>query len=414
MRVWLGVVSISGAVMGLPLSAAEAHMGPAQPPEFGSTECITVVDKRTTPQLYLPYGLPFDDVEPEPDKITLPDSKTHQFFAFRGSVVVILPEYEFWPATPAESAILPLWVNRDDLQRADAANNPMIAPDFRGADIGDDVLQVRPDIAGQWLEVSTAPARRPITIAQAMLGVYWNLTAVPAGVYQIVSYTFSPPYNGWEPRPGLVKIVDGAVDPPAVTVEPIDDILYPGFGRRVSGCIDTPEGSTLSSSYRLEGTTEWRPWLTNHPVSTGALDLCFVNPDATAAGMLRLRVSVRAPDGTETFAFSPDVTTQLNTSGMTCTESASRCCLATGMTKQPAPPPTAAGPEPMTAGTLTPGATAGMPAAGMPASQPPATGTPAAMPGSRGGCRATGHGEGSTSPALGLLLALWALRRRRG
>jgi hypothetical protein len=397
MRLRIAVVGLLAVVL-LPLGAA-AHPGPAEPPMFGSPECITVVDKQVMPRLYVPYGLAFDDVEPEVDKITLPDSKTHQFFAFRGSVIVMLPEYEFWPASPSEHSILPLWINHDDLQRADAANGPTIAPDFRAADIGQDVLHVRPELAGQWLEVSATPARRPITVIQAMLGVYWDLTNVTAGVYQIVSYIFSPPYNAWEPRPGLIKVVDGANNPPAVALEPIDDILYAGQGRRLSGCLDTPAGSTLSSWYRFEGSSEWKPWLREHPVSTGPLDLCFVNPDPSVSGMVRLRVAVRAPDGSETFAFSPDVLVQVNTA-QPCVASASRCCEVTGRT-QPDSPPTAATPDPMQAPPVT----------AMP--QPAAASVPApAATVSEAGCSTGGGGDASVLAQLAVLLTLCARRRR--
>ncbi len=402
MRSKLDVLGLLGALL-LPLTAA-AHPSPAEPPEFGTTECITVVDKAVMPRLYLPYGIAFDDAEPEADHITLPDSKTHQFFAFRGSVVVLLPEYEFWPATAGEHSILPLWITTDDLQRADAANGPMIAPDFRGADIGQDVLHARPELAGLWLEVSTAPARRPITVDQAMIGVDWDLSTVPAGVYQIVSYTFSPPYNAWEPRPGLIKVVDGAEDPPALMVESIDDVLFAGQGRRVTGCLDAPAGSTLSASYRLEGASEWLPWVREMPVSTGPLDMCFVNPDPSISGMVRLRVAVRAPDGREMFAFSPDVLVQVSTPG-TCTASTSRCCEATRMPE----PPLAAGPEMPAAGPEVPAAGREMPP--MAAGPEPAAPVPAATA-SDGGCSAGRARAASPLAYMALLIALCVWRRR--
>ena len=172
---------------------ALAHFGPAEAPDFGAPECIIVVDTRESSELMLSYALGYDDVEPEFEKIPLPDTKTHSFFAFRGAVVPDLPRYTYTPFGGEAAGLLPLWIDADDLERADAANTPSIAPDFHATDIGEDTLLARADLAGHWLDVSST--RVPITIEQASKGLTWKLNGVAPGVYQIAGYIFSPPFN---------------------------------------------------------------------------------------------------------------------------------------------------------------------------------------------------------------------------
>jgi hypothetical protein len=314
-------------VAGLPWTAS-AHFGPAEPPDFGAPECIVVVDLRRTKEVVLPYEIGFDDTEPELGHIIIEGSKTHQFFAWRGTVLQSLPRYEYRPYAGSDVRLLPLWLNLDDLTRADAANDPSVNPDFHASNIGTNVLQMRDDIAGQWLEVSTMPARVPITIEQGMKGVRWDLTGVQPGVYQLVSYTFSPPFNAWEPRPGIIKVIDGATDTPAVTLDSIDGMSYAGQGWRVTGCVDAPAGSTVSGWYRVEAAGEveseasWKPWLKDEPLRQGKLDLCF-NPEQ--AGLLHVRVAVHGPDGRATYAYTPDALVRVDTP-MKCLPGDAHCC----------------------------------------------------------------------------------------
>jgi hypothetical protein len=326
-------------------SVAAAHFGPAEPPDFGMPQCITVVDLRTSRELMLPYDLGYDDTEPEFGHIMISDSKTHQFFAFRGAVVPALPRYYYWSFTPGARTNLPLWLDSDDLQRADAANDPSIAPDFRAVDIGNNLLVARTDVAGQWLEVSQ---KVPITIEQAMKGTRWDLTGVSPGIYQIISYTFSPPFNAWEPRPGVIKIIDGSADAPALTVDSIDGMLYAGQGRRITGCVDAPPGSTLSAWYSTESESEpeWREWRKDVPVDNGQLDLCFSSPDPQLSGLIRLRIGVKTPQGLETHAHSPDVLVLVSTPSA-CSPGDSDCC-------QPPPAQAPAPPQPTAAGAAAP------------------------------------------------------------
>lgn len=339
----------------LPALHARAHFGPAEPPDFGTPQCIVVVDRRTTSRVDVTYELGFDDTEPELGHIWLADSKTHQFFAFRGAVVPALPRYEFWPFAGTDSALLPLWIDRDDLQRADAANDPSIAPDFSAAMIGDDLLAARADVANQWLAISEAPRRVPITLEQAAKGVTWDVSEVPTGVYQLVSYTFSPPFNAWEPRPGVIKVIDGRADPPAVTIDSVDSVLYAGQGRRVTGCVDAPAGSKLSVWYsaEVEAPHVWQPWLSGVPLTAATIDLCFGSRDPNLSGMLRLRIGVKSPAGLETFAYSRDAVVLVATPA-SCTPSETQCC---EPTPQPAPAPAAATTPAMPAPPMQPATT---------------------------------------------------------
>jgi hypothetical protein len=306
-------------------SSARAHNGPAEQPYFGETECITVVDKRETSSVEIPYSVSFDDVLPEDGHIRISDSKTHQFYAFRGALVPLLPEYELRPVHSVVGFPLsmPLWIDMDDLARAEAANLPTIAPDFHAADIGDNVLHARADLALFWLPIGV---RVPITIEQAMRGVSWDVSDVPAGLYQVVGFTFSPPYNAWEPRPGWFKIVDGEIDVPAVTVETVDSSLFQGQGQRVTGCVNAAEGSTLQAWFSPEGAAEpeWHQFASDVPVDGGRYELCFQAPPGLAA-VVRVRVGVTAPNGAESVAYAPDRLVLIGTPA-DCAESASVCC----------------------------------------------------------------------------------------
>lgn len=392
------------AALLLPPLAAGAHFGPAEPPDFGFPDCMQVVDKTTTPMLLLTYDLGFDDTQPEVGHIIIRDSKTHQFMAFRGQVIPALPRFEYRPFATGAVSLLPLWFDRDDLLTADAANDPAINPDFHAANIGDNVLVERMDLTGQWFTISK---RVPITVEQSLYGIRWDLTNVEPGVYQVVSYTFSPPFNDWQPRPGLIKVVAGADNPPAVMLDSIDAITYAGQGRRVTGCVDAPAGSTVAASYRMDSDEDielnWHPWTGATPIASGKLDLCFGSPDPALSGMVYLRVGITAPDGRHALAVSPDPLVLI---GMqeACTPSETQCCTIS-------PPPMAAaagGTGTMASAQLAAGSSA-MGAAGMaPGILPPAP------PPAANGC-SVGNPARARAPesfALGLAL-LWLARRRR-
>ncbi|MET0387573.1 MAG: hypothetical protein ABW321_16510, partial [Polyangiales bacterium] len=318
----------SAAVLcSLAAARAAAHPSPAVPPEFPETDCITIVDTRETTVMPVQYHVSIDDTMPEPDHITLADSKTHQFFAFRGQVLLNLPDYTFLPFDPALPTLnMPQWISADDLSRSSAANTPEMAPDFSADAIGGDTLTDRADLAGQWLTIADG-RRVPITEAQSQIGVGWTMKNIPAGVYGIAGYIFSPPYNGWEPRPGVIKVIDGQRDVPALTVDPVDASLFNGQGRKIVGCVDAPAGTMLHASYRIAGdaTAPWQEWTTQASDDSGRYELCFRSPDRSLAGLVQIRVSARAPNGDETAAYAPDQLALVASDGP-CSANEKFCC----------------------------------------------------------------------------------------
>jgi hypothetical protein len=419
-NVWVCQLAFAVAVIAAAVGSASAHFGPAEPPDFGTPECIVVVDVRTTPEITLSYELGFDDTEPELGHIIIEGSKTHQFFAWRGTVIPALPRYEFRPYVGGETKLLPLWMNLDDLMRADAANDPSVNPDFHASNIGNNVLQMRDDLTGQFVEVSAMPPRVPITLEQAMKGVRWNLTGVAPGVYQIVSYTFSPPFNAWEPRGGVVKVIDGVVDTPAVTLESVDGMSYSGQGWRLTGCVDTPAGSTVSGWYRAEKEGEaeteasWLPWVKDKPIATGKVDLCFA-PEQP--GLLHVRVAVKGPDGKQTFAYAPDSLVRVDTP-MKCLPGDAKCCDPAPVSMTGALRPSAAGSAaaPMMDAMGMAGAAAGVAGAGGAVVMPPAMMMPLqpAPPASSSGCAvANPVASKPTWMISAVLLAGAVIKRRR-
>jgi hypothetical protein len=311
----------------LTASGVHAHPVPALAPDFGSPECITVVDKRTTPTMPLDYFVGFDDVAEEPDHIPVPDQKTHQFFAFRGQLSGSDPEYFFSPFDPAlqPKAHMPVWIDQTDLTACAAQNTPMIAPDFSPEKIGTETLSERPDLANQWLNV--AQMRVPITERQALLGLRWPLTDVPAGVYQVAGYVYSPPYNAWEARPGVIKVIDGTRDVPAVTVSSIDAMLFAGQGRKVTGCVNASSGSELHAYYRAADTpgAAWEMWASQPIDDTGMFELCYRSPSPGYAGIVEMQIVAVSPEGDQTAAYPPDQLV-LVSSPANCTPSAKLCC----------------------------------------------------------------------------------------
>jgi len=321
------LVVLVGAVCATPIAAA--HPQAAEGPTFEVGECVTVVDKRAAHELAIPYTLPFDDTEIGFADIPLPDAKTHQFFAFRGAVHPAALFYEVWPFDSArEPALIPDWVTVDDVQRSAAASSSAQGVTFSEADVpADGVLENIPELSGVWSLISGFQARVPITIEQAMMGAHWDLRSVPSGLYTVAGYVFSPPYNGWRIRPGLVKIVEDGGDLPAAVIEPVNELVFPYQGRRVRACLDTPAGTKLATYFRVEGRAgaAWLPWLAEREVATGELDLCFNNPDPDVTGDIRLRFDLTAPEGATASFVSPDKLTALSGQGR-CVASESICC----------------------------------------------------------------------------------------
>jgi hypothetical protein len=317
---------------------ASAHPAPATPPEFLPGNCITVIDTRETQALELAYDVAFDDNVFALGEIQLPDGKSHQFFAFDGVVGRLAASggYQLFPFDAAieRPLALPLWLDQDDVDRAAAAASPTDMTGFTAAEVAaGDVLAARSDLATHVHAFGDKTTRVPITQQQAQKGVRWDLRALRPGLYTVAGYVFSPPYNDWAARFGVIKVVDGESSVPAAAIEPIDTVLFAGRGRRVKGCVDAPGESTLSAWVRSEELPDapWESWLKREPLSAlgkaGGFELCFMNQEPARAGMLRVRVEVTTPDGRRSAAYSPDTLLAVATQAA-CVESEDTCCAA--------------------------------------------------------------------------------------
>jgi hypothetical protein len=411
--------ALLSALAALAAARAAAHPAPATPPEFLPGECITVVDTRETQALELGYDVAFDDDVFSPGEIQLPDGKTHQFFAFAGVVGKLAASggYQLFPFDAAidRPFALPLWLDQSDVDRAAGAAGPVDMTGFTAAQVhAGDVLAARSDLEPHVHAFGDETTRVPITKEQAQKGVRWDLRGVVPGLYTVAGYVFSPPYNDWAARFGVIKLVDGRSAVPAAAIEPIDTVLFAGRGRRVKGCVDAPTGSTLSAWVRSEELPDapWESWLDRQPLSAlgkdGSFELCFMNPEPGRSGMLRVRVEIAAPDGQRSAAYSPDALLAVATRAA-CVESEDTCCAGSAL---PAAPQTATADRDPQANTAADAQTAAGGERAEP--EPPARG---AVGGSKqegaGGCAVrAGETCGPFSLALALLCAVTGRFRR--
>lgn len=308
---------------------AMAHDAPALPALFEPPRCITVVDKGETAGLHVGYAVSRDDSVLEQGDLELSDALTHQFIAFRGRVSLQSEGVTYADfALPGDDIVLlPLWIAADDLQRASqaaAVGGVAVEP---GATTGAVALEDDADFDGRWLRITADADRVPITLEQAALGLDWDLTDVPPGVYTINGYIFSPPFNGWSPRPGVVKVVDGDDDPPALTLSPVKEFLYTYAGRRITGCVDAPQGSTLSASVRFDELPQdgFEIFAEDVPLDADGFELCYFPDSPFASGNARIRLELTTPGGDSMIVISEDTITVLPGEGE-CEESEAFCC----------------------------------------------------------------------------------------
>jgi len=311
-------------------SIVYAHAAPAVPPEFVPGDCITVVDKSTQSSFDLSYTIAFDDVVFGPGDIQLPDSKTHQFLAFATGVSPRGFEYDVnrFDTPGADPIPLPKWITVDDVKRAASAAGGVDGTTFTTADVPQGaVLDGMPELEGRWYRITPDDARLPITMEQAKSAVRWDLSDVPPGLYTIAAYVFSPPFNGWAIRPGLIKIVDGPDAAPAVVIDQVREFVFAYQGRQVKACIDALDASRIRGYMRVEERPEagWIEWLKDTPVDGDSLSLCFHNPRPELTGSVRLRFDIVDPKGRMTSVYSSDTITALDGDGE-CVPSDTLCC----------------------------------------------------------------------------------------
>src|SRR5690606_34502001 len=129
--------------------------------------------------------------------------------------------------------------------------------------------------------------RRPITFAQAALGVDWDTREAAIGVWTIAGYTFEPPLNLWRDRPGFVKIVDDRADPeqdlPAIALLGDERVVEPGELVELEACVDVLAPATILLEWaEFAPELEWWPLGTTAVEGDGPLRLEFTVPSAAA------------------------------------------------------------------------------------------------------------------------------------
>jgi hypothetical protein len=305
---------------------ARAHPAPAEPPAFFSDPCIVTIDRRQAPDWHLAYANPVEDTAHDPDLIALPDTKSHEFFAVAGHVFERAMGYAVVPFDDADGVAqpLPLWLSDADLMRAReaGADHPAAL-----ADLPRDAasLESELELASLFQPFGHEPRRVAITPDQGALGVTWKVGDAPDGVYQVVAYIFSPPYNGWAPRPGLLRLVDGPDDTPALWLDGVSARLFGGQGKRVTGCAHAPDGSRLQLRARPAGDPEGRyeVWIDDVPIIDARFDACLINPGRDAS--LTLQAVLTTPSGAMAAVTSVG-TVDMFSAAAPCQPGATACC----------------------------------------------------------------------------------------
>lgn len=315
--------------MSLMAAPASAHPGTAPGPIFDPVPCVVALDRDAQPSLQIDYALEGDYVQLTEGDIPLPDALTHQFFAFEGTILVrgFAPELHGFDASQDAGAPLPLWITQGDVERADHSSQASgLFYDLSPARADSAVLEENPAFQDRYRRITGDDARVSITLEQSLQGVRWDVSTTPTGVYTVAGYIFSPPYNGWEIRPGLVKISSAEHDPPAAVLDRVQEALFPGQGRRIGLCVDAVPGTRLRTYARLEAEgAAWQEWGDEASVESGTIERCFHAPDPAWIGAVRIRADLIDAEGVARSYYSPDVLTQLPGKSP-CVASESICC----------------------------------------------------------------------------------------
>ncbi|MEM7159068.1 MAG: hypothetical protein AAF799_39895 [Myxococcota bacterium] len=282
------LLATTTAIAVLPSVASAANgLRPRTPAIYSGVPCVQSVT-RGEPVL-IEYDVSYDDTELTPEE--LPDSRKHQFFAFSQTNV----DFAF-----------PKYINQSDFDRAEANGDNTVPYD------DDDIL----DISSLWpagthVRITPDDPRLPITQAQAAMGVTWDTSDVSPGTWVVAAYTWEPENNLWSPRFGAVRVED-AGDPdsagPTVFLSRVDGLLADrAEPLPLDGCIEAPEGSTITASWATVGTgqePDWVPFVDNQAVESGALDLDFMAP-AETGDSIKIRIEIVDPSGRSYVAYSP-------------------------------------------------------------------------------------------------------------
>lgn len=283
---------MAAACASLPGAALASNMThPRTPVLWEDVPCLTLHDRSADPILHLPYGIPFEDLEITMDEV--PDSRTHQFFAFCR------------PHHPQD--FLPTWITEADVAAAIAVG--IIEP---GEVETDDIMALSPAWTDCWFRINADDERRPISDAMADAGVEWDTAAVPAGVYTIDGYTYEPEFNIWYLRPGVVKVHDG--DPhavgPAAAISTGELTPYRDDEVLIEGCVHAVPETTFTV-YWAETvmdveTMEWVEYLTDQPLAGPDFAFPFSAPEALWGETGLIRVDFTDPQGRTYTAYQAD------------------------------------------------------------------------------------------------------------
>lgn len=288
---------------------------------------MEVLDLDQTRTYELRYDVIADDTAADPDLLPLPDTKSHEFFAVAGRVMPSATGSSVVSSSDPEGIRVPLpsWHSEQDLTRARAVadDHPQALEILEGA--GQPLL-ASPELSSLFFAFSENAGRVPITQAQSRRGALWDLSGAEPGTYQIVAHTFSPPYNAWTPRPGLVRLTRGGRGPAGLWLANSSTRLFASHGNRIRGCASAPQGSRLSIGIRAEHApdSDFEDVLTNVELDAmGRFESCVSYPEADA--MWATRATLETPDGDRVFGFMEGPVTTF-AAGAGCEPTSTRCC----------------------------------------------------------------------------------------
>ncbi len=316
----LAACSLASALAACPQSARAGNEAHVRTPVLWPSQCAVIVDRSVDPTVHFDYSIPLEDTELTPDE--LPDSRTHQFVALCRDRPL--------------SEILPGWITRADVERSamiGLIDDPGVSSEA--------ILDESAAWAGCFVRITADDDRRPITFAQAALGVDWDTSGAAPGVWTIAGYTFEPAFNLWRDRPGFVKIVDDRADPsqdlPALALLGAEQIVEPGATIELEACADVLEPATIELEWtEFAPTLNWQPLAELELEADGPLALAFKAPIEAAERELLIRARLTDALGRERLAYLPTRVTVLPCPPEGCAEPppisdpdppAGRCCV---------------------------------------------------------------------------------------
>ena len=394
-------LAILGTVATIPATARAGHMIlPRVLVGWSDTPCMDFVDRTADPVLELHYDIEYEDTGHTDNEVA--DSRTHQFLA-------ICRQH-------SSQEPLPNWVAAADVDAAAA-----IGLVDAGSVLPSDVFETAADWDGCWSRITADDARRPITFAEAAMPVPWDTSALPAGDYLVLGYTYEPAFNRWSDRVGnVVRVFDGGdpatdIGPPAAVDDDGDATVFVGQSLAVSGCVDALPGSTMTASYAGTGPShpDWVAFAEDVAVDGATFDIDFLAPEEAGGSSVVIRIEVTDPMDRVYTAYRYDLVSVIEGGGGGCDTGTSffgdtGCAGSSGGTASTTSdaPTTTAGPGGGPTATSGPvDATTGGTA--------DATGGPGQNDTGSSGCACTASPERGALPWLGLLVLLSMWRQRR-